>query len=106
MIRAGDGTGRFLFSKEGVIQGDPLAVVSYGMGIPPLIQEFRKAHPGITQPWYADDAGAGGTFGAIRQNLIDLMERGPLRGYFPEPTKRILVVSPWNVPQAEAFFRV
>ena len=34
------------------------------------------------------------------------MVQGTPRGYFPEPTKSILVVSPWNVPQAEAFFRV
>ena len=33
------------------------------------------------------------------------MVRGFLHGYSPEPTKSILVVSPWNAPQAEAFFR-
>ena len=33
------------------------------------------------------------------------MVRGSPRGYFPEPTKSILVVSPWNIPHAEAFFR-
>ena len=33
------------------------------------------------------------------------MVRGPPCGYFPEMTKSILVVSPWNVPRAEAFFR-
>ena len=38
VIRAGDGTGHFLFIKEGVTQGDPLAMVEYGMGILPLVQ--------------------------------------------------------------------
>ena len=28
----------------------------------------------------------------------------PPQGYFPEPTKRILVVSPRNIPWVEAFF--
>ena len=32
------------------------------------------------------------------------MVQRPPQGYFPEPTKRILVVSPRNVPRMEAFF--
>ena len=65
VIRAGDGTGHFIFSKEGVTQGDPITMVAYELGILPLIHELRQTHPGVTQPWYADDAGAGGTFGGI-----------------------------------------
>ena len=38
VITAGDGMGHFLFSKEEVTQGDPLAMVEYGLGIPPLVQ--------------------------------------------------------------------
>ena len=33
------------------------------------------------------------------------MVRGTPRGYFPEPTNIILIVSPWNVLQSEAFFQ-
>ena len=73
LIRADGGTGHFLYIKEGVTQGHPLAVMAYGMGILPLIQELQKAHPGVTQPWYADDAGAGGTFEGIRCHFDDLM---------------------------------
>ena len=50
---------------------------------------MREAHPGVTQPWYADYSGVGSTFGGIRSELA----------------KSILVVSPRNVLQAEAFFR-
>ena len=38
VIRAGYGPGHFLFSKEGVTQGDTLEMVVYGLGITPLIR--------------------------------------------------------------------
>ena len=63
------------------------------------------AHPGVTQLWYAGDAGVGGTFGGIWQHLDDFMMRGPLHSYFLDLTKSILVVSLRNVPWSEAFFR-
>ena len=99
VIRAGDGKGQFLFNKEVVTQGYPLEMVAYGLGILPLIRELRQDHPGVTQPWYADDAEAGGTFEGIQRHLDDLMVKGPPQGYFTEPTRSILV------PQADAFFQ-
>ena len=97
----GDGSGQFLYSEEGVTQGDPLAMIAYGIRVPPLIRKLRRthprAHPRVTQPWYADDAGAGGKFGHILKNIQDLQARGPERGYYPELTKIILVVAPGNV---------
>ena len=35
----------------------------------------------------------------------DLQLKGPARGYFPETTKSILVVSEQNVPRAKEQFR-
>ena len=101
----GDGSGHFLHSKEGVTQGDPLAMIAYGIGVLPLIRELWNAHPWVTQPWYADDAGAGGKFTNIMEHLRDLQARVPARGYYPDPTKRILVVDPGNVARAEEHFR-
>ena len=76
VIRAGDKTGHFLFSMEGMTQGDPLAMVAYGLGILLIICELQKSHPGVTKPWYADDSGAGSTFEGIWRNLDVLMVRG------------------------------
>ena len=37
-------------------------MIAYGIALSPptLIRELRGAHPWVTQPWYADDLGAGG----------------------------------------------
>ena len=73
VIRAGDRTDYFLYSKEGVNKGDTLSMVTYGLGILPLIRKLWKAHPGVTQPWYVDEAGAGSTFKGICRHLDDLI---------------------------------
>ena len=36
----GDGSGNLLHSKEGVNQGDPLAIIAYGIGFISLIREL------------------------------------------------------------------
>ena len=56
-------------------------MITYGIGFLPLIQELRYAHPRVTQPWYADDAGAGGTFKDVQAHFQDLQARVPARGY-------------------------
>ena len=55
-----DGSGHFLHIKESVTQGDPLAMITYGIGVLPLIRKLWEAHTRVTQPWYADDTGTGG----------------------------------------------
>ena len=66
MVHPGDsgwgGEGHFLYIKEGVMQGDPLTMIPYGLRFIPLIRKLQVEHPKFTQPWYTDDAGAGGTF--------------------------------------------
>ena len=90
----GDGSGHFLHSKEGVNQGDLLAMIEYGIRVLPLIRELWSAHPWITQPWYADDTRAGGTFQQILEHFRDLQARRPARGYYLDPTKNILIMAP------------
>ena len=101
-------TGSNLFlpiqSREGVTQGDPLAMVMYGVGLLPLIRILKTAISDVHQPWYADDAGAGGHFNRITRYLEKLQEFGPPRGYFPEPSKSILIVQEHNKEKAEVCF--
>ena len=100
-----DGSGHFLHSKEGVTQGGPLAMIAYGIGVLPLIRVLRRDHPQVMQPWYTADAGAGGNFEAVMAHFRDLQLKGLARGYFPDPTKSILVVSEQNVPRATEYFQ-
>ena len=100
-----DRSGHFLHSKEGVTQGDPLTMIAYGIGVLHLIRDLRRAHPRVTQPLYDDDAGAGGEFEETMDHFRDLKLRREARGYFPEPTKSILVVAESNVPRAKEYFR-
>ena len=73
-------------------------MIAYGIGVLPLIRELMEDNPRVTQPWYADDAGAGGTFAKVQAHFQDLQVRGPARGYYPEPTKSILVVTRGTSP--------
>ena len=79
-------------------------MIAYGIGVPPLIRELRGAHPWVTQPWYADATGAGGKLPQIMEHLRDLQAGGPDWGYYPEPTKSILVVALGNVSQKRSTF--
>ena len=79
-------------------------MIVYDIGFLPLIRELQGSHPRVTQLWYADDAVAGGKLEHIFAHLWNLQARGPSRGYYPEPTKIILVVAPRKIARAEEFF--
>ena len=44
------GSCHFLHIKEGMTQGGPLAMITYVIGVLPLIRELWDAHPRVTQP--------------------------------------------------------
>jgi hypothetical protein len=104
VVRGENGYALFIHSKEGVTQGDPLAMAAYGILLLPLIRQLKREIPEVSQPWYADDAGAGGNFGDLRRYFERLQELGPSRGYHPEPSKSILVVLEHNREKAESSF--
>ena len=44
------------------MQGYLLAIVAYRIKIIRLIKRLKSMYPDVTQPWYADEAGALGMF--------------------------------------------
>ena len=60
--------------------------------------------PKVTQPCYADDAGADGTFNHLHAHMDDILAWGPPKGYLPDPRKSILAISTHNVAREYHFF--
>jgi hypothetical protein len=101
-VRASPGqTGHILLSQEGVTQGDPLAMILFGITVCPLAEFLRTQVPTAVQPWFADDAAAIGDLESIAQVTDLLVQYGPNRGYYVEPTKSTVVCKPDNQPQAQ-----
>jgi hypothetical protein len=94
-----------IFSREGVTQGDPLAIVAFGILLLPLIRTLKDEVPNVNQPWYADNLGMGRSFAGIHKYFEKLQEKGPGWGYFPEPSKSILVVQEHNKAAAKIAFQ-
>ena len=71
------GSGHFFLGKEGVTQGEPLAMIPYFIGTFPLICELCNTHFQVTQTWYADGVGVDSNFSKLRVHLEDLMVISP-----------------------------
>jgi hypothetical protein len=74
----------------------------YALALVPLLKEL---HPLCRQVWYADDATGCDTFDRMREWFDALQAKGPKYGYFPKPSKCILVVKPERLTQAAAVFK-
>jgi hypothetical protein len=77
----------------------------YGIGIMPLIHKLKREFPAVKQPWYIDDAGTGDCFADLRKFFLWLQEIGPTYGYFPEPTKSILITQSPGQPSRTCNFK-
>ena len=56
--------GEHIWSQEGTMQVDSLAMVMYAIGTLPLIHRLQGP---VAQVWYADDASAGGCVTGLRR---------------------------------------
>jgi len=104
ILRDRNGTTLRIFSKEGVTQGDPIAMYMYGVGITPMIREMKKQCPGFKDSWYADDGAGQGHFEDIREYLNKLTVVGKVYNYYPEIQKSIVVVREQELESAKNYF--
>ena len=72
-------------------------MVAYGIGVLLLIKRVKAADHDVINPWYADDAKALGKFNNLERDFNSLKHNSPSWGYYPEPTKMILILYPENI---------
>ena len=96
------GCDEILYSREGIIQRDPLSMFLYAIATLPLIEQTQLES--LTQLWYADDASALGSFPSLLQWFECLQRVGPSFGYFPEPQKCYLIVKGSMIESASSVF--
>ena len=97
----------YVYSHEGATQGDVAAMAKYAVGIRPLIDILAKFTEigELIQAWYADDSSAVGMLKRLKEWWDALCENGPKLGYFPKPSKTVLIVKNKDlVPTAKALF--
>ena len=97
----GDRTPTIILSKEGVTQGDPMAMPLYGISVAVLAEQLKREFPSPLQVWYAVDFSATASGWAARPLRKQLGEIGPSRGVFPEPEKS-QYIRPSQVTEAAA----
>ena len=86
-----------MHSREGVKQWDPLEMIAYGIGPLPLIKNLKMELPDTTQPWYKDKTRVLGTFKIIEACFHSLELKTPVRGYYTELSRRVLIVHHENI---------
>ena len=78
-------------------------MIAYGIGILPLIKNLRREITDFTQPWNSDDAGDLGTFTRLETYFDSLKRQGPGRGYYPKPSKSVLIIRLENIEAGKVF---
>ena len=69
----------------------------------PLIKNPKAEVYDVTHPWYDDDTGALGTFARVKSYFNLLKKLGPVRVYYPEPSKSVLIVYTDNFEARKRF---
>ena len=77
----------------------------FALAMIPLIYKLVEVCKSIYQIWFADNATAASTANCLRQWWDTLSSRGPCFGYYPNPSKTVLMVGEEYVEKAKIAFR-
>ena len=92
VLRRPGGDAEYLQSREGVAQGDPFAMLLYGLALVPLSKRARVRVAQLLHLWYADDGALCGPLRDIAAAARIIAGEGPHRGYYMEVSKSLLLV--------------
>ena len=96
--------GKSIKSKEGTTQGDPPSMAFYALGLLPLIWGISDAERSDSSVAYADDLTGAGKIGDLKHWFDSILDKGPLFGYYAEPTKSWLIVKDAHLDEAKTIF--
>ena len=88
-----------ILSREGCTQGDPLAMLKYGIAIKPLILKLQTSK--TVQKGYVHNGNAAGTLRLLHELFKNLSNQGPSFGYHVNAPKCQLIVKPSTKQKAE-----
>ena len=88
--------GKELLSHEGTSQRDQAVMVAYGIALTSLLKHIPNCYPERDPRMvaFADDLTSAGRLLKLCSWWKDLLDIGPKYGYFPKPSKIILIIKP------------
>ena len=85
------------------MQGYPLEMIAYGIGILPLIKNLKQGIHAVTHPLYPGDARSLGMFARIGTYFNLPTYQGPGCRYHPELSKSVLILHLENLRSGKEF---
>ena len=84
-------------------QEDPFSMVAYGIVVLLITKLLKVVYTDVTQLCYADNAGVLGTFNNVVLYFHELRYNSLDQGFYPKPTKIILIVHTDNLEAGKLF---